>query len=94
MADGYDELIAALRKRALGYETSETVFEYDSEGGVVRRKVSVKDVPPDLSAIKLLLEIGGEEEPEDEETLEAEKRRVLGLIEKYYENNGGKNGTR
>lgn len=88
-----ERLLAALKKRALGYEASETVTEYDAEGAEIRRKVSVKDVPPDLSAIKLLLELGGAHSEPDIQTLEAERERVLALIAGYYEKKGGRNGT-
>ena len=49
----------ALIKKALGYEAREVVEEYasDEEGEkLTKRKVTVKDVPPDLTAAKILLE--------------------------------------
>ncbi len=88
-----NELLAALRKRALGYAADETVTEYDAEGNEVRRKVSVKEVPPDMTAIKLLLELTGVREEPDEGMLEAERERVLAELAAYYEKNGGKDGT-
>ena len=60
MSDQRDEILQALRKRALGYTVTEQTEEYccDDNGSLVltKRKISVKDVPPELSAIKLLLE--------------------------------------
>ena len=91
---GDQQLLAAIRKRALGYEASETVCEYDADGSILKRKVSVKDVPPDMTAIKLLLELSGVETEPDEDELEAERQKVLELIGEYYKNNGGNNGTR
>ena len=88
------ELYAALKKRALGYETRETVSAYDADGNETRRKVSVKDVPPDLGAIKLLLELQGGGSTPSEEELEEEKRKVLGMLGLLYADDGGKNGTR
>lgn len=88
------ELYAALKKRALGYETRETVSEYDADGNETRRKVSVKDVPPDLGAIKLLLELQGGGSTPSEEELEEERRKVLGMLGLLYADDGGKNGTR
>ena len=49
----------ALRRRAVGFETDEVVEEYsvsDGEPVLVKRKVTKKAVPPDISAAKLLLE--------------------------------------
>ncbi len=93
MEDDGEEVFAALRKRALGYDASETISEYDAEGNETRRKVSTKHVPPDLGAIKLLLELRGGRTPSEEE-LEEEKRRVLDLLKRLYADDGGKDGTR
>ena len=49
----------ALHRRAVGYATDEIVEEYsvqDGEETLVRRRVTKKEVPPDISAAKLLLE--------------------------------------
>ena len=50
----------ALRKKALGYRATEVVEEYGvSENGAVeltKRRVTEKDVPPDLAALKTYLE--------------------------------------
>lgn len=75
---------AALLKRAVGYDTEETVEEYSSNGEdvtMVRKKVIKKNVPPDITAAKLLLEEHGDgySEMSDEE-LEAEKTRLLKLL--------------
>ncbi len=49
-----------LLKKALGYDTTEVVEEYVSgeEGEIklTKKKVTKKNVPPDLSALKLLLD--------------------------------------
>ena len=94
MEDDGEEVFAALRKRALGYDASETISEYDAEGNEPRRKVSTKHVPPDLGAIKLLLELRGGGRTPSEEELEEEKRRVLDLLKRLYADDGGKDGTR
>ena len=73
MEDDGEEVFAALRKRALGYDASETISEYDAEGNETRRKVSTKHVPPDLGAIKLLLELRGGGRTPSEEELEEEE---------------------
>ena len=76
----------ALLRRATGYDATETVDEYaDCEGEIklVKRKVSTKNVPPDVTAAKILME----EEKDDlpamtDEQLENEKRRLLASLEK------------
>ncbi|MBD5583857.1 MAG: hypothetical protein HDQ88_02135 [Clostridia bacterium] len=49
----------------------------DGELKLVKRKVTKRDVPPDIKAVKLLLD--GKEELSDEE-LEAEKERLLKML--------------
>ena len=49
----------AVLKVALGYSLKEVTEEYGVEDGelkLVKRKETLKDVPPDLKAAKLLLE--------------------------------------
>lgn len=83
------KLKTALLKKALGYEAKETIEEYVSDDGEIRlskRKVTKKNVPPDITAIKLLL---GESQTDiadmtDEELL-AERDRLL-MILKEAEN--------
>ena len=75
----------ALLKRALGYNSTETVVEYSGDGEectVVRKIVTEKDVPPDISAAKLLLEKWQTDDYSTmtDEQLEAEKRRLLSLL--------------
>ena len=82
-----DELKDALIKRAVGYTAEEVVSEYSDDNGVmkmVRKKVSKKCVPPDVSAVKLLVELSGEEDVKNlsDEELENEKLRLLKLLEK------------
>ncbi|MBQ7227957.1 MAG: hypothetical protein IJX05_06125 [Clostridia bacterium] len=74
-----EKLIKALKKRAFGYTVSERSTEYDSEGNEIKNKVTTKEVSPDLSAIKMLLELGVEEEL-DEKQLEEERDRLLQLL--------------
>lgn len=77
----------ALKKRALGYDSTEVTEEYteDGDGGVrlVKRKVVSKNVPPDVSAVKLLIELDGGDNDitklTDEE-LEKEKQRLIKLL--------------
>ncbi len=72
------KLYAGVLKKAVGYEAVETQDEYalqDGEMVLVRRKVTTKDVPPDLAAIKLLLD-GDDGEPTDYAALEEERKAL------------------
>ena len=78
------KLLRALERRAYGYTTEERCAEYDGEGNELKSRVTSKDVPPDLSAIKLLLEMrGGTDEPSEEELLR-ERDRLLGEWKEKY----------
>jgi len=86
--DRRKEAEEALRKKALGYKTTEVVEEYGvtDTGAVelVKRKVTEKDVPPDLSALKTYLEYNmGEEELKNYsiDELMAERERLLRELE-------------
>ena len=79
-----DKITNALRKKAVGYTSSETVEEYSLVDGVmilVKRKITTKENPPDVTACKLLLEIAGEVTPTlSEEELNSEKLRIIKLL--------------
>ncbi|MBQ7407817.1 MAG: hypothetical protein IJW13_00870 [Clostridia bacterium] len=89
----YKKIQKALIKRALGYDFSETVEEYSSDGEqltMVRKKITTKNVPPDISAAKLLLDgldnqKNGLIELSDEQ-LAKEKDRLLALLKEKNEN--------
>ena len=89
-----EEVTEALRRRALGYEADEVVEEYgftEGEAVLLKRKVTKKDVPPDIQAAKLLLEA---EEPLaalTDEQLEQEKARLL--LRRREEEEGEKRGS-
>ena len=78
----------ALVKKALGYDCTEVVEEYVSgdEGEIrlAKKKVTKKNVPPDITAIKLLIDQTDQpiEELSDEQ-LEVEKQRLLKLLKEY-----------
>ena len=81
-----DEKIGeALLKVALGYQLAEVTEEYAEVDGALKltkRKKTKKDVPPDLKAVQMLLEGGGEEYSGwSDEDLEKEKMRLLGVLE-------------
>ncbi len=79
------KLRKALVKKALGYETVEVIEEYVSnEEGEVRlakKKITKKDVPPDITALKMLVEqaVTPLESMTDQE-LEQEKQRLIKLL--------------
>lgn len=74
----------ALLRRAIGYEATETVEEFaecDGELRLIRRKVSTKNVPPDVSAVKLVMEEDGAPLTDlTDEELQAEKERLLAQL--------------
>ncbi len=83
---------SALIKKALGYDATEVVEEYVSgdEGEVklTKKKVTKKNVPPDITALKLLMETGDRAVSAlSDEELEKEKARLLELL-KASENKG------
>ena len=78
------EINSALLKKALGFDAKEIVEEYalDSEGEVKlsKKKVTTKCVPPDVSALKMLMEISAPLSSLTDEELEAEKQRLLIIL--------------
>lgn len=78
-----EEVKAALRKRALGFEADEVVEEYgfnEGEAVLLKRKISKKIVPPDIQAAKMLMEEQGSLRTMTDEQLVAEKERLLRLL--------------
>lgn len=54
-----DKIEKSLLKKALGYQYKEVIEEYSiGEDGekLSKKKITTKDVPPDISAVKLLLD--------------------------------------
>ncbi len=94
-----DQLDKAILKRALGYETEEVVEEYastDNELKLSKRKVTKKYVPPDLSAIKMVMDtmdqtVLGEYQTMTKEQLMKEKIQLLNQLEEKYGNQKSKN---
>ena len=74
----------ALLKKAIGFTCSETIEEYasnENELTLTKRKVTTKEIPPDTTALKALLEMCGEntsslQDLTDEE-LEQEKQNLI-----------------
>lgn len=79
------DLEQALIKKALGYDTQEVVEEYvgDEEGKVklTKKKVTIKNVAPDMTALKLLLEESQKQVADmTDAELHEEKVRLLKLL--------------
>ena len=78
------DLEQALLKKALGYDATEVVEEYVGDGEEIKlskKKVTTKNVPPDMSALKFLLDETQKDVSEmtDQELYE-EKVRLLCLL--------------
>ncbi len=79
-----NDLEQALIKKALGYDATEVVEEYVGDGEEIKlskKKVTTKNVPPDMSALKFLLDETQKNVSEmtDQELYE-EKVRLLCLL--------------
>lgn len=97
-----DKIEKSLIKKALGYQYKEVIEEYSiGEDGekLSKKKVTTKDVPPDISAVKLLLESlnlaqNVDFEELSEEELKKEIKNAMQLLEmgekqsKIVTNNG------
>lgn len=85
------KLKKALAKKAMGYNLDEVVEEYTiDEGGkekLIKKKVTKKYVPPDLSSAKVLLEKfqGNEISTMSKEELLKERQRLLKQLKEFEE---------
>ena len=76
-----EKVKSALIKCATGLSTSEVVEEFSIEDGelkLVKKKVTKREIPPDIKAVKLLLEEHGEATDEE---LEQERQRLLNMLD-------------
>lgn len=73
----------ALIKCAVGLSASEVVEEFSADGDgrlkLVKRKVTKREVPPDIKAVKMLMDGECVTEASDEE-LAAERERLMALL--------------
>ena len=78
------DINSALLKKALGFDAKEIVEEYalNSEGEVKlsKKKVTTKCVPPDVSALKMIMELNAPLSAYTDEELEKEKERLLCIL--------------
>lgn len=78
-----DDLEQALKKCAVGFDTSETVEEFavqDGELRLVKRKVTRRDIPPDIKAVKMLLDGWQDIGELSDEELAAEREKLLKML--------------
>ena len=85
------DLENALIKKALGYDATEVVEEYssDNEGEIrlLKKKITKKNVPPDMSALKLLLDESEKDLTKmTDEELFNEKVRLLNILKEIQNN--------
>lgn len=77
------DVMSTLLKRAMGYTVEEIVEEYagDDRGGeLIKRKVTTKPVPPDITALKTYIELSKQDDGYSSMTdseLMAEKERLI-----------------
>lgn len=74
--------MGALKRCAVGFGTSEVVEEFSVENGelkLVKKKVTKRDIPPDIKAVKMLLDESGLDVMSDSE-LEEEKQKLLNYL--------------
>ena len=86
------EIEDALRRRALGFEADEVVEEFafqEGEAVLLRRKVTKKAVPPDVTAAKMLSEDETPVRALTDEQLRAEQERLLALLREEEVKNAG-----
>ena len=97
------KLKTALFRRAVGYDTTEVVEEFaeteEGEQRLTKRKVTTKNVPPDISAAKLLLELEEGEKKYDlsflsDEELRREKERLLSVLSRLQGGGESEKGGR
>lgn len=78
-----DIMLDTLYRKGIGYTTEEVVEEYGGEekgGELIKRKVTKKEVAPDINALKTYLEYtkpSNEFDSMTTEELEIEKQRLL-----------------
>lgn len=85
----------ALIKRALGYSSKEIVEEFTQNDGdliLTKRKVTKKNIPPDMSAVKILLTIYSNDSSDfsnmsDEELIQERDKLLKMLKEEDNDNN-------
>jgi len=84
------EVYEALLKKAVGYQTEEEVKEFDSEDTLLKKKITIKNVPPDTAAAKACLEFDNSMKKYSEMTLKqlkSEARKIYKEIKEITDGN-------
>jgi hypothetical protein len=72
-----EDVLNALKKCAVGFGTSEVVEEFavdDGELRLIKKKVTRRDIPPDIKAVKMLMDESEVSSLTDEELGEEMKK--------------------
>ena len=67
----------------MGFDTSEIVEEYTVDEGelkLVKRKVTKRDVPPDIKAVKMLLDGEADASQMSDEELEERREKLIAML--------------
>lgn len=91
--NGSNGIREVLKKCAVGFDTQEVVEEFTVEDGelkLVKKKVTKRDIPPDIKAVKLLMDEDSCHDLLDSQ-LEEERDQILKLLEE--EDGTNANGT-
>ena len=67
----------------MGFDTSEIVEEYTVNEGelkLVKRKVTKRDVPPDIKAVKMLLDGEADASQMSDEELEERREKLIAML--------------
>ena len=87
-----EKLKSALIKKAIGFNSTEVTEEYavDDSGEIklTKKKVTKKNVPPDMTAIKILIDDVTPIGEMTDEQLEKEKQRLLELLKRQNDLGG------
>lgn len=75
-----EQVLGALKKCAVGFEACEVMEEFGVEDGELRllkKKVTKRAVPPDIKAVKMLIDDESDYSSLSDEELEEEKQKLL-----------------
>ena len=91
-----EEIENAVFRRAVGYDVQEITEEYSGDNELVKRKVSSKHYPPDMTAVKTMLEPGldsDELKNMSDSQLKELKKRLLRQLEDLTKGEGNENNN-
>ena len=91
-----EEIENAVFRRAVGYDVQEITEEYSGDNELVKRKVSSKYYPPDMTAVKTMLELGldsDELKNMSDSQLKELKKRLLRQLEDLTKGEGNENNN-